>query len=236
MSPWNCLAATRPDPSSSIAEVNKELDLQIDYWNRVGLAKPFAHPVNVDRLSTYLHSTSRILDYGCGYGRALGILHAHGYNNLIGMDPAPAMIAAARHSFPSLSFEVLDDFQNAGLPGACLDGVLLFAVLTAVPTNEGQHGIISEITRMLRPGGVLYISDMWLQTDDRNVQRYKRDEKKYGVYGVFDLPEGVTVRHHERRWIEELTRHYDVLALDEIQVSTMNGHPATAFQWLGRLQ
>src|SRR5207237_1548325 len=100
--------------------------------------------------------------------------------------------------------------------------------LTAVPTNEGQRAILAEITRTLRPGGILYISDMWLQTDARNVERYNRDEKKYGIYGVFDLREGVTVRHHQQEWIEELTEPYEVLQLDEIQVQTMNGHPATA--------
>ena len=53
-------------------------------------------------------------------------------------------------------------------------------------------------------------------------------------YGVFDLKEGVTVRHHDRSWIETLTQGYQLLALEEIAVQTMNGHPATAFQWIGR--
>jgi hypothetical protein len=108
-------------------------------------------------------------------------------------------------------------------------------VLTSVPSNEGQRAIVSEITRLLRPGGVLYISDMWLQTDARNVERYGEDQKKYGIYGVFDLKEGVTVRHHDPAWIETLLDGYEALALDEIAVHTMNGHAAAAFQWIGRL-
>ena len=87
---------------------------------------------------------------------------------------------------------------------------------------------------MLRPGGLLYISDFWLQTDERNVERYRRYQAKYGVYGVFELPEGVVLRHQERGWLEQLTADFTVVGVDEIEVDTMNGHRAEAFQWLGR--
>jgi SAM-dependent methyltransferase len=210
------------------------LDLQIDYWNRIGPTKPFAHPVNIDELSRWVSPQSRILDYGCGYGRALGLLRSHGFGNLIGFDPAPAMISAAQQNFPAIAFEVLEDYQRVQLPDASVDAVLLFAVLTSVPANGGQRAIISEITRVLRPNGILYISDMFLQTDSRNVERYIEGEKKHGIYGVFDLSEGVTVRHHDRNWIETLTKDFEVLRLEEITVHTMNGHPAAAFQWFGR--
>ena len=212
----------------------QRLDLQIDYWNRVGPTKPFAHPVNIEQLGRWVSPTSRILDYGCGYGRALGFLHANGYTNLIGFDPAPAMIDAARRSYPAISFDILNDYQSVPLRDASVDGVLLLSVLTCVATNEGQRAIISEITRILRPSGLLYISDMFLQTDPRNVERYVRDETKYGIYGIFDLREGVTVRHHTREWIETLTKDFEQLELEEISVHTMNGNSAEAFQWFGR--
>ena len=213
---------------------SRKIDLQIDYWNQIGPTKSFAHPVNLEQFSRWVSFTSRILDYGCGYGRALGFLYANGYTNLTGVDPAPAMIASALQSFPTISFYTLAEDQKVNLPSASIDAVLLFSVLTCVPTNEGQREILSEISRLLRPGGVLYISDMFLQTDSRNVERYIRDVKKYGIYGIFDLREGATVRHHERGWIETLTKDFETLALGEISVQTMNDHPATAFQWFGR--
>src|SRR6185503_5142385 len=92
---------------------------------------------------------------------------------------------------------------------------------------------IEEIDRVLRPGGLLYISDLWLQTDKRNRERYVRDQPKYGTYGVFDLPEGVTVRHHDPVWIETLTGGFDTLALDQTDIHTMNGNQAKGFQWFG---
>jgi len=214
--------------------MKNDLDRQLDYWNQIGPTKPFAHPINVERLQQCVSKSSRILDYGCGYGRALGILHANGFMDLVGVDPAAAMIAAARESYPTISFEVLDRDQKANLPDASIDAGLLISVLTCVPTNDGQRAIIGEITRLLRPGGVLYISDYFLQADSRNVERYIACEKKYGTYGVFDLGEGATVRHHDPEWIETLTADYESLSLEEIPIQTMNGHPATAFQWFGR--
>src|SRR4051812_4615675 len=98
----------------------RKLDLQIDYWNRVGPTKPFAHPVNIALLSRWAPPSSRVLDYGCGYGRALDVLHSNGYNDLIGVDPAAAMIAAARLSFPPIRFEALDDYRTVDLPDASI--------------------------------------------------------------------------------------------------------------------
>ena len=208
-------------------------DLQIDYWNHAP-AKTFAHPFNLEQFSRWTDPLSSILDYGCGYGRVLEILHSNGYKNLIGIDPSPAMIAAARQRSSAISFEELSDFPNTGLESASVDAVLLFAVLTCVPTDAGQRSILAEISRVLRPAGILYMSDMWLQDDARNLKRYAEGERKHGTYGVFDLDEGVTLRHHDRKWIEELTGGYAILALEEIQVRTMNGNPSRAFQWFGR--
>jgi SAM-dependent methyltransferase len=210
-----------------------DLDNQLDYWNRMGPGKSFAHPVNTERLSQYLSPQSRILDLGCGYGRALGLLFERGYRNLIGFDPAPAMVAVARDRFPAIEFEELSSSPDLPLADASVDAALLFSVLTCVPTDKGQQAIVDEVERVLVPGGLLYISDLWLQGDERNRARYDRDAPKYDRYGVFDLPEGVTVRHHDGAWIDELTSNFHSAALDHIDVQTMNGNPAKAFQWFG---
>jgi hypothetical protein len=47
------------------------------------------------------------------------------------------------------------------------------------------------------------------------------------------LPEGVTLRHHDPAWIEHLTRPFINVALEQVDVTTMNGHPARGFRWLG---
>lgn len=210
-----------------------DLDRQLEYWNTEGTRKVFGHPLNFERVSQWLNYESRILDFGCGYGRSLGELFTAGYRNLIGLDFSPAMIAAAQARFPEIEFGVLQSSSTVPVPQASVDGVLLFSVLTCVPTDDGQRALIAELHRVLRPGGLLYISDLSLQSDERNLARYTRDEAKYGKYGVFDLPEGVTVRHHDPEWIATLTSDFEQVALDAIEVVTMNRNPARAFQWFG---
>jgi SAM-dependent methyltransferase len=209
-----------------------DLSWQVDYWNGPGAEKSFGHPVNFARLEQWLTPESVILDLGCGYGRALGLLYERGYQNLIGLDPAPAMVAHARERYPAITFEQMNA-ADLRLADASVDAVLLLSVLTCVPTDDGQRTIVAEVARLLRPGGLFYISDLWIQTDERNRRRYLRDEPKYGTYGIFDLPEGVTVRHHDAQWITTLTQDFDTLALDQIEVVTMNGNPARGFQWFG---
>ncbi len=209
-----------------------DLNSQYEYWNTTGTQKSFAHPLNLRRVRQWMSDEGCILDFGCGYGRVLGELYKEGYDKLIGLDFSPAMIAAARAQYPEIAFEQIQSL-TIPLPDASVDGVLLFSVLTCIPTDEGQRELLREVNRVLSRGGLLYISDLWLQTDERNVTRYERDEQKYGVYGVFDLPEGVTVRHHDPKWIETLTSDFTTVALDEIEVVTMNGNPASAFQWFG---
>jgi SAM-dependent methyltransferase len=211
----------------------EDLDCQLDYWNRIGPGKSFGHPINFERLSQWVSADKRILDVGCGYGRALGLSFDRGYHNLIGCDFAPAMIAMARERFPAISFAEISSPPQLPLEDLSVDAALLSSVLTCVPTNEGQRAIVGEIGRVLRPGGLFYISDLWLQTDERNIERYVRDQPKYPTYGVFDLPEGVTVRHHDAGWIESLTRDFETRALDQIDITTMNGNPAKGFQWFG---
>ncbi|GII79082.1 hypothetical protein Sru01_40640 [Sphaerisporangium rufum] len=48
----------------------KDLGNQVAYWDGVGATKTFTHPLNLDWLAGANRNT-RILDYGCGYGRVM---------------------------------------------------------------------------------------------------------------------------------------------------------------------
>jgi ubiquinone/menaquinone biosynthesis C-methylase UbiE len=115
-----------------------------------------------------------------------------------------------------------------------VDLVLLFAVLTCMPLNDDQRALLSEIRRVLCSGGLLYISDLLLNRDPRNLQRYERFAQQYGIYGTFELPDGAVTRHHRKEWIEELTASFFQLEFEPLVVTTMNGNKSAAFQYLGR--
>ncbi|MGI9069030.1 MAG: class I SAM-dependent methyltransferase [Pyrinomonadaceae bacterium] len=206
---------------------------QVSYWNRVAREKCFSHPLRLEWLARYSDQKARILDYGCGYGRTLAELSRAGYQNVIGSDFSEAMLGRARREVPH-SMLVRTDGSALPIKSESIDAVLLFAVLTCLPDDNGQRALLNEVERVLRPSGLVYISDLLVNSDLRNRERYERYAKKYKCYGVFELPEGVVVRHHRKEWIEGLTGPFRQLENQPFVVTTMNGNPSSAFQYLGR--
>ena len=210
-----------------------ELDRQVSYWDGVAAEKAFTHPLDVARFRGVACGAPRILDYGCGYGRTCAELASLGYQRVTGVDISERMIARGHAQFPELDLRV-----QAGValsfPPATFDVCILFAVLTCIPTDEGQRSVITELGRVLRPGGTLYVSDYPIQEDGRNQARYREFEQEYGTFGVFRLPDGAVVRHHEMNRVHDLLARFDLAAERVLDVPTMNGNPAKVFQIFAR--
>lgn len=212
----------------------RDASSQANYWDRVAHEKRFSHPLCAEWLARHLESSQAlILDYGCGYGRTLEDLTAAGYRHTVGVDFSEVMLARCRTLLPHQSLMRNDGHMLAFKDGA-FDAVLLFAVLTCIPLGIDQRALVAEVKRVLRSDGLLYISDLLLNDDARNRERYERFAEVYGTYGIFELPEGVLVRHHRREWIEELTGSFGQLEYEPFSAITMNGNPSSAFQYLGR--
>jgi len=205
---------------------------QSSYWDRVATKKRFSHPLRVDWLTLHLNPEARILDCGCGYGRTLADLHRAGYDNLAGLDFSEGMLRRCRSEIPGTAV-VRNDGQSLPFKTSSVDAVLLFAVLTCIPVDDDQRALLSEVERILRPNGALYISDLLVNDDQRNRERYEKYASQ-GTYGVFELPEGVVVRHHTLDWIEKITGTFEQLEYEPFTVTTMNGNASAAFQYLGK--
>ncbi|MFF3989413.1 class I SAM-dependent methyltransferase [Streptomyces sp. NPDC001797] len=208
-------------------------DSQVPYWDAAAATKTFTHPLHLPWFDG-LGRHAAILDYGCGYGRVMEELAQHGFDGLTGADISPEMIKRARRLHPTMRFAALEAPPHAPYPDAGFDAVLLFAVLTCVPGDEAQRRLIAELNRILKPGGILCISDLLLQDDERNRGRYRRCAHRYGTYGVFKTGDGAICRHHSREWLTTLLAGFEPLATRTITVATMNGHEATAIQILTR--
>jgi SAM-dependent methyltransferase len=206
---------------------------QRPYWDRVAGQKTFTHPINRVWLDTFVPRTARILDYGCGYGRAMAELVSLGYTDLVGMDFSPAMVARRRQIDPSMDLRVIEALPTPELDGS-FDAVLLLAVLTSVPDGCAQEAVMREVFRLLRQGGVLLLSDMPLQADRRSVSRYVRDVAEFGTYGIFRTNDGAVVRHHDEARLHALLDGFKPLRTAEVSLSTMNGNSATAVQMIVR--
>jgi SAM-dependent methyltransferase len=195
--------------------------------------KRFSHPLRAEWLAKYLEPQALVLDYGCGYGRTLEDLSVAGYGNTVGSDASAGMLSRCRSLLPGQSL-ILSDGHTLPFKDGSFGAVLLFALLTCIPLDTDQRSLMREVKRVLRPGGLLYVSDLLLNDDARNRGRYERFREAYGTYGVFELPEGVVVRHHSPEWIAELTASFEQLEYAPFDVLTMNGNKSNGFQYLGR--
>lgn len=207
---------------------------QEEYWNSVSEKKEFTTPFQAEEFSKYVKKDSCILDVGCGYGRTLDELYHNGYRNLIGVDFSSGMIERGKQQFPYLDLRVKEDTRIA-LPDTSVDAVVLFAVLTCIRTNEEQEQLLSEIQRVLKPQGILYVNDFLLNSDERNLSRYEKFKETYGIYGVFELPEGAVLRHHDEKWIKLLLKDFSEQESKRLTFTTMNGHKSNGFYFIGAL-
>jgi len=211
----------------------QEEDNQSEYWDRVAWEKTCTLPLDFNLLQSHVQPDQTVLEYGCGYGRICQELVQHGYTNVTGIDSSREMIARGKKEFPELNLTLFDG-KHLPFEKHSFHAVLLVGVLTSIPDDDAQRHVLQNIDHVLRPGGLLCICDFPLQTDKRNFDRYQKYKEKFGTYGIFELEEGVVLRHHDMNWIESLTVSYEEIHLSRHQVTTMNGHQAMAFQYFGR--
>ncbi|MFI6765153.1 class I SAM-dependent methyltransferase [Streptomyces sp. NPDC050355] len=102
-----------------------------------------------------LQEGDRVLDAGCGTGRALPALReAVGPRGaVLGADVTPEMLrAAVRAGRGRYSALLLADAARLPLPGAALDAVFAAGLISHLPDSAGGLG---ELARVVRPGGRL---------------------------------------------------------------------------------
>lgn len=205
-----------------------------EFWNRAAVTKRFTHPLDRARFTRVVARDANILDYGCGQGRLTGELIELGYTRVIGADSSPEMIKHAAEGNPAAAFIATDGRRVPAADGS-FDAVLLFAVLTCIASDDDQKNLLREFKRILRPGGLLVISDYPLQADARNLARYESHAVELGGFGRFRLPDGAVLRHHPRAWFDELLADFDIAESCELDARTMNGNPARILQlWATR--
>jgi SAM-dependent methyltransferase len=202
------------------------------YWEANADAHSFGHPLELGWLAR-LPKDARILDFGCGYGRAAAELVAAGWRSVVGVDFAAGMIERGRREHPGLDLRHVDRLPIAEPDGA-FDAAILIAVLTCIPDDAEQHALMAELRRLIRPGGLIYVSDYPLQTDARYAARYAAGVVRHGVDGVWDREDGGVFRHHARDRLDALMEGFEPVAEREIETRTLSGAPATAIQLLGR--
>lgn len=203
------------------------------YWEGKGAEKKYSTPFQLSVFSRYVDKSEAVLDVGCGYGRVMSELRAAGFTNVMGVEPSGALRDRAAAMDGSLLIRPLENGLIPFEDNSC-DAVLLVAVLTCIPLDSEQESLLDEIYRVLKPGGIIYINDFLLNTDQRNLDRYGRYESRHGCYGVFELEGGAVLRHFSDERIKLLLNRFDSLEYEKVVYTTMNGNISNGFYYTGR--
>src|SRR6266403_82814 len=102
-----------------------------------------------------------IVDLGCGTGRWLEALKGAGARSLLGVDLSPEMLRLARPKLGSEAKIVCADCADAPLSAASCDLLLCNFVLSYV---EDARQFFEMVSKVLRPGGSLFVTDVHPQT------------------------------------------------------------------------
>lgn len=198
------------------------------FWDRRAPTAAFNHPLpryDLERLAPE-SAQQRILDVGCGYGRMLRELYEAGYRHLTGIDVAPAMLERARAHLPEQVALRRVSGTDWPFSGQSFDVVLFITTFTSAPALATQQALVAEARRVLVPGGLVFVSDLMLQDDERNGLRYAEGEARFGEEGVFSTSDGGVFRHHQEGWFDRLFQAFELLKREPFEGVTMNGHPA----------
>jgi len=100
---------------------------------------------------------ARALDVGCGTGRWVRRLEEHGLS-VVGIDQSSEMLSLARKR-GTLSAMVSGEVQNLPFPDKSFEWVSAVTVVQHIPPQE-QVRALSEMVRVLRPGGYLLLIEL----------------------------------------------------------------------------
>jgi 2-polyprenyl-3-methyl-5-hydroxy-6-metoxy-1,4-benzoquinol methylase len=99
---------------------------------------------------------SRILDFGCGWGRILRFfLKDVPAENLCGVDVDPEMIRICRETVGHARFEAVDPGPPSRLPAGSFDVIYLYSVFSHLAEDVHLQWV-EEFARLLRPGGLVF--------------------------------------------------------------------------------
>jgi ubiquinone/menaquinone biosynthesis C-methylase UbiE len=141
------------------------------------LGAPAAHRRLLDEAR--IEPGHRVLEIGCGTGNVLlRAARTHPLATLVGLDPDPAALTRARHKATRKGLDIQLDRGFAGelpYPDGSIDRVLSAYMFHHLPAAE-QARALSEVRRVLRPGGSLHLLDFGVGSEGlfhRVVRRHR---------------------------------------------------------------
>lgn len=152
------------------------LDKTIDFYNAHSRGQVTNKPhitltQELTRFTRYVPA-GRILDQGCSFGRDTDWFAKAGYET-VGIDLSPGMIAESKKRYPDLNFQVMD-VRHLDFSDEYFDGVWSSATLLHLNPDDIDTAM-QEVNRVLKPGGVFYVSFMLGSTNSYETREQTMD-------------------------------------------------------------
>jgi len=107
-------------------------------------------------------------------------------------------------------------------------------VLCCIHNSNELDALIDEIRRVLKPNGILYITDFLVCDNPRYHEKYSFGLEQFGIWGVYTTNENLTVRHYTSQVIMDLLKSFDIQWFEQFDFKTMNQNPARTFHCIAK--
>jgi tRNA (uracil-5-)-methyltransferase TRM9 len=133
-------------------------------------------PPGFDLILSYLPPGANVMDLGCGNGRFLAFLSAHGWQgSYLGVDNDTHLLSLARDAGQRspgieasfLQADLIDPAWSASLAGSSPDCIVCLALLHHIPCRHNRRRFMAGCASLIPPGGLLILSTWQFLSSDR---------------------------------------------------------------------
>jgi len=111
-------------------------------------------------LKKYLKKDNDVLDIGCGNGRLYSFLKKTSLcKKYLGIDQSKELIDLAKNNYKDGDFLVVDNVLKLPFADNSFDTVVAIAFFHHIPSNKLRRKMLYEIKRVLKPGGILFMTN-----------------------------------------------------------------------------
>ena len=171
----------------------------------------------------YINTGKIVLDAGCGSGRDTNTLRDLGFE-AVGVDLSEKLLEEARRSYPGVDFRK-GDILNLDFEEGYFDGVWAHASIVHFETDKQVEKALSELTRVLKIGGILHLL---VRGGTKNKTETRRDSIA-GNYGRF-------YRNFGKSELEEYIqdRGLEIIKIEKYSESDLdpNKRPGEGIEWI----
>ena len=168
---------------------------------------------DVEVLAEYIKPGDKVLDLGCGNGRLYQIL-AKKQVLYTGLDQSGELIKLAKEKVPEVEF-VVGEMTELSFTAESFDVVFGIASFNHIPGSELQLKSLQEMKRVLKPGGLIIMTNWNLLSDSaqKNIAKHgwkvlqESPEQGIDVMVPWKNPQGETLgeRYYHGFTVGELT-------------------------------